>query len=402
MSKFKVFILLNAGVLFYCYEFFLRILTGAYREQIINHFDITTNIGFSFLISSYNITYLLMQIPAGIILDRYGSKKTLICATLICGIGNIIFIYGGFNTALLGRLLVGVGSSFAFIGVLKLTIENFNAKHFAIITSLVISLGTLTAAFSQNISLFISSLDVSWIHIFVYSGVMSIPLAILLYFCIPTIDNPTNIMPKFKDIFAVAKVLARNKLLWSNAIWAGLIYIPTIVLTSQYGVLYFSETYGLDSIQAGIMITSIFMGWVMFSPIITTLGNRINTNIIIYSTIFMATITILALNFGVFKGQVILVAFIFGSCSASQVLVWYFFNKSCPVHIAAVGIAFTNMIITAVTEIGQLGTGLAIDFGDIFSIKSNVSISICFIISLILGAIVFKYGVANKLRMKGN
>jgi hypothetical protein len=97
---------------------------------------------------------------------------------------------------------------------------------------------------------------------------------------------------------------------------------------------------------------------------------------------------------------VILVAFIFGSCSASQVLVWHFFNKSCPVHIAAVGIAFTNMIITAVTEIGQLGTGLAIDFGDMFNIKSNLSISICFIISLILGAIVFKYGVAAKLRIK--
>ena len=159
MQKFKLSLVLVVGISFYCYEFFLRILTGAYQEQIVEHFNLSTHIGFSFLVSSYNITYLLMQIPAGILLDRYGSKKVLISATILCGVGNIIFVSGGYELALFGRLLVGLGSSFAFIGVLKLTLENFESKYFPIITSLVISLGTLAAAFSQNISVIISHYD---------------------------------------------------------------------------------------------------------------------------------------------------------------------------------------------------------------------------------------------------
>ena len=109
MNKFKMSLILFVGIGFYCYEFFLRILTGAYQEQIVDYFHIQSHVGFSFLVSSYNITYLLMQIPAGILLDRYGSKKVLISATILCGIGNIIFIMGGFELAIVGRLLVGVG-----------------------------------------------------------------------------------------------------------------------------------------------------------------------------------------------------------------------------------------------------------------------------------------------------
>lgn len=150
MHKIRIFFILLIGISFYCYEFF----KNSYRsisEQIVEYFHIQSHIGFSFLVSSYNITYLLMQIPAGILLDRFGSKKVLIVATLICGIGNILFIVGGFELAIVGRLLVGIGSSFAFIGVLKLTLENFDSKHFALVTSIIISLGTLAAAFHKTL-----------------------------------------------------------------------------------------------------------------------------------------------------------------------------------------------------------------------------------------------------------
>ncbi|ORU24526.1 MFS transporter, partial [Francisella tularensis subsp. holarctica] len=274
MQKFKLSLILVVGISFYCYEFFLRILTGAYQEQIVEHFNISTHIGFSFLVSSYNITYLLMQIPAGILLDRYGSKKVLIGATILCGIGNIIFVSGEYELALFGRLLVGLGSSFAFIGVLKLTLENFESKYFPIITSLVISLGTLAAAFSQNISVIISHYDTSWINIFIYSGVIALPLAIFFKLIIPHEKYSSALMPKFSEILKRGKQLIKNSLIWKNAIWAGLLYTPTVILTSQYGVLYFKQSYGFDSIYSTTMITAIFIGWIIFSPIMTHLCNK--------------------------------------------------------------------------------------------------------------------------------
>ena len=290
MNKFKMSLVLFVGVGFYCYEFFLRILTGAYQEQIVSYFNIQSNVGFSFLVSSYNITYLLMQIPAGILLDRYGSKKVLIVATLICGIGNIIFIMGGFELAIIGRLLVGIGSSFAFIGVLKLTLENFSKKHFALVTSIVISFGTLTAAFSQNISVIVSSYEISWIDIFIYSGLFAIPLALVFQIILPKQINSMQIMPKLNEIFAISKDFLKNSKLWKNATWGGLIYIPTVVLTSQYGILYFKEAYGFDTIYSATMIKVLFIGWVIFSPINTMLCKKTSVNKIIGLSVLLSII----------------------------------------------------------------------------------------------------------------
>ncbi len=146
---------------------------------------------------------------------------------------------GSFELAIIGRLLVGIGSSFAFIGVLKLALENFPRKHFAFVTSIVISLGTLAAAFSQNISVIVSSYNISWIEIFIYSGLFAIPLVILFQIILPKQASSMQIMPKLNEIFTISKKLIKNSQLWKNATWGGLIYIPTVVITSQYGILYF-------------------------------------------------------------------------------------------------------------------------------------------------------------------
>jgi MFS family permease len=383
-------LILFVGIGFYCYEFFLRILTGAYQEQIVDYFHIQSHVGFSFLVSSYNITYLLMQIPAGIILDRYGSKKVLIVATLICGIGNLLFISGGFELAILGRLLVGVGSSFAFIGVLKLALENFPRKHFTIATSIVISLGTLAAAFSQNISVVVASYNISWIEIFIYSGLFAIPLAILFQIILPKQASSMQIMPKLNEIFTISKKLIKNSQLWKNATWGGLIYIPTVVLTSQYGVLYFKDIYGFNTLYSASLITALFMGWVIFSPINTILCKRISTNKIIRLSALISIAIILIFNAGIMSNSTMVLVFLFGAASASQVLVWHHFNEICPPSIAAIGIATTNMIIALVTELGQLGVGISMDVGKIFGINLNTCISLSFIVCLIFALIVHK------------
>ena len=402
MSKLKMSLILFTGISFYCYEFFLRILTGAYQEQIVSYFNLQSHISFSFLVSSYNITYLLMQIPAGILLDRYGSKKVLIVATLICGIGNIIFIAGSFELAIIGRLLVGIGSSFAFIGVLKLALENFSRKKFALVTSIVISLGTLAAAFSQNISVVISSYDISWISIFVYSGLFAIPLAVLFQLFLPKQISSVQLMPCFSEIYTISRNLLKNSRLWKNAIWAGLIYVPTVVLTSQYGILYFKDTYGFDTIYSATMITILFMGWVVFSPIKILLCEKFSESNIIGVSLFSAIITILIFNAGVMKNYAMLFVFLFGAFSASQVLVWHYFNKICPQSIAAVGIAVTNMVITLVIELGQIGVGLSLDAGNIIGARTSSCISLSFIIYFIFGLLVLKYLTKDKSKLSIN
>jgi MFS family permease len=371
-----------SALIFYCYEFYLRLLTGAYETNIVQHLHISSHLGFSFLISSYNWTYLLMQIPTGILLDKYGSRKIIILAVIACGAGNIIFLSTNYEVALIGRLLVGFGSSFAFVGVLKIAREYFPAHYFSFFASVVISIGTLAAAFSEQLSVWVSSFGIQWISIFYYSGCAAIPIAFFVYISIPkNLDRShTKIMPDWSMALKQAYSLIKSKKIWLIALWGGLLYIPTVILTAQYGVLYFKSIYQVDRLVATEYITYLLMGWVIFSPLISYLTVKFKGSLFfIYSLIFISALILIALTYfsGTIQEHLVLIVFLFGCFSAVQVLTWHAFNKSCPLEYTAIGVAVINMIITLVTEIGQLASGSMLDWkSGIHFFASNIGFSI--------------------------
>ncbi len=363
----QLFIIFVASLLFYCYEFFLRLLTGAYQPQITQHFAIHHNLSFSFLISSYNFTYLLMQIPAGILLDRYGSKRVLMVATLVCGIGNILFVVDGYYVALLARLLVGFGSAFAFIGVLKVSREYMPGRYFSLFAAIAISLGTLAAAFSQQLSILLLEYGLSWRFVFVASGLVALPIAIFFYVSFTLIQSKVEVQvfPKLPIITQQVRQLLALKYLWLNAAWAGLIYIPTIILTAQYGIKYFHSLYDLNSYQSLEMVTFILLGWVVCSPLYSFWVSRwgqMNKVIVIAGFLLMVSLSVMSYFPHSIAHWLSNVCFLVGMFSAVQVLVWHWFHRICPQNISAVGMAITNMIITGVTEVGQLFSGAMLDW----------------------------------------
>ncbi|MCF6765475.1 MFS transporter [Thiotrichales bacterium 19S3-7] len=392
--------ILIAGVLFYCYEFFLRILTGAYQEEITSYFHINSHLGFSFLISSYNFTYLLMQIPAGILLDKFGSRRCLAIATIICGLGSALFIFGGYYLALFSRLLVGLGSSFAFIGILKLSRECLPSRYFGLFASVVISLGTLAATLSQQISIFLSNYHILWQGVFVYAGLLSIPLACYFWLVIPKAKQGSHILPSIQVIKNATVILLKNKLLWLNALWAGCIYIPTVVITSQYGVYFFNEMFHQTQYQATGLISMLMLGWIIFSPIIVYFvakTNRLNQIVSIFISMLVVNTLMLAFVSEFVMEHLTLLIFTFGLFSSVQAIVWQCFDGICDNSITGIGIAVTNMIITAVTEIGQLLSGAMLDISSslrqsyhssLFPYNTQV-ILLLFIVFIVVGWYVF-------------
>ncbi|MDA7742045.1 MFS transporter [Francisellaceae bacterium] len=274
-SKLALSLIFISGLLFYCYEFYLRILPGAYADQIMTFFK-SGPFEYSFLVSSYNITYLAMQIPAGLLLDRFGNRRVLVAAVLLCGIGNAVFVFDSYNISIVGRLLVGLGSSFAFVGVLKLCREYLSARYFAFLASIVISVGTLAAAYAQQISTIVSS-SIDWREVFVWSGGASLIIAMVIWFALGKTQKrlaKQETLPDLKTSISQAAALLKNRGIWLTALVGGLLYVPTVVLTAQWGVYFFEHEYGLTQEVSARAITIILLGWVVFSPIVGFLADR--------------------------------------------------------------------------------------------------------------------------------
>jgi MFS family permease len=67
------------------------------------------------------VVYAAMQIPVGILLDRFGAKLLLGVGAAIMASGQIIVAFAPtLEYAVLGRMLVGMGDSFTFISMIRM------------------------------------------------------------------------------------------------------------------------------------------------------------------------------------------------------------------------------------------------------------------------------------------
>ena len=135
---------------FYCYEYLLRITPGLMIPELQLAFSVkgqyldATLIGH--LSAFYYYAYTPMQLPVGLFMDRYGPRWILTFAVICCAAGTMLFgITTEYWIAAFGRFLIGFGSAFAFVGVLKLASTWLPADRFAMVSGLATTLGMIGA-----------------------------------------------------------------------------------------------------------------------------------------------------------------------------------------------------------------------------------------------------------------
>ena len=86
----------------------LRSITATLTPVLTNEFDLTAgNLGL--LAGGYFLGFSLMQIPAGLLLDKYGPKKVVAYLLFIALISTISFAFAkSFNGLLISRFFIGI------------------------------------------------------------------------------------------------------------------------------------------------------------------------------------------------------------------------------------------------------------------------------------------------------
>ncbi len=125
------------AALFYLYEFTLQVSPGVMTHELMR--DLGLNAASLGLVSGfYYYAYTPMQIPAGLLHDRFGPRIVLTLAILACSLGALFFAASHtLMGAALGRILMGAGSAFSFTGVLVLIARWFPPMYFAVLAGMV-------------------------------------------------------------------------------------------------------------------------------------------------------------------------------------------------------------------------------------------------------------------------
>ncbi len=124
--------------------------------------------------------YALMQVPTGLLVDRFGARRMLLIATLTMGFAQLLLsVANRYPTALLARGLLGAGDAMTYISVLRLAAGWFPSRQYPIITSYT---GLLGAAGNLIATIPLTGLlhGAGWTPTFAVAGGISVAYAALL------------------------------------------------------------------------------------------------------------------------------------------------------------------------------------------------------------------------------
>ena len=251
-NQFIAWTMVAIAALFYSYEFILRVAPSTMFNELIAFYHITAT-DVSNVVIFYSLAYTPMQLLVGPLLDKYGVKKLLIFAVLCCVLGS--YLLSAINSiwaCRAGLFLMGFGSAFAFVGVLKLGAATVNRKYLGFASGITTSLGMLGAICGQSVTSYIN-LHFNW----QYTWWLYAVTGLIIFFIITVfIKEPVRIPNEVKtsnpqSFFKQLILLAQNKVVLLCGLIGGVLYMPVSVFGSLWGTPYLmSLSNNISTLQA--------------------------------------------------------------------------------------------------------------------------------------------------------
>jgi MFS family permease len=266
-------VLLGLGVAIgaYLLSFFHRVAPAAISGDLQSAFAIG-GAQLGTLAATYFYVYTVMQIPTGVLSDTLGPRRILFWGGLVAGVGAIVFgLAPSFELAFVGRTLVGLGVSVAFIAMLKLISLGFDERRFASITGLCMLIGNLGSILA-GAPLAWATQVAGWRPVFVVVGVLSLLMAFAARAWV--LDTPAGKVDRTAWLTGLLTVM-KNRATWpgffANAGLAGAFF----AFAGLWAVPYLTQMHGLSRSEASSHVSIYFIGFAIGSMLWGNVSDRI-------------------------------------------------------------------------------------------------------------------------------
>jgi MFS family permease len=131
------------GALLYLIGFYQRVAPAVITDQLMTEFMIG-GAALGNMSAFYFYSYVAMQIPTGMIADRWGPRRLLTVGAGVAALGTALFaIAPNIFWANMGRLLIGASVAVAFVSMLKLASHWFAPKQYALASGMALLMGVV-------------------------------------------------------------------------------------------------------------------------------------------------------------------------------------------------------------------------------------------------------------------
>lgn len=342
----RAWIVIGCAWSFYLYEYIIRVSPSVMVNDLMLAFKVNaTDLGV--IVSCYYLSYVALQIPCGVIVDKLGPRKVISFSSLLCVIG--CFLFANSNSEFLAkfaRFVMGAGSACAYLSTMKLAVEWMPKEKFAFVSGLTMLMGTLGGIFGA--SPFAILVDkFGWRSSITIAGIVGIFVMILCFFVIR--DHPKKVVhhetfENSEGFLHGLKTILKTRQNWIIGAYGCMMYLPLSVVAELWCVPFIMEVYDTTVEKAAIGSICVFVGMGSGSVIGAWISDYLKsyTKVMLFSAV--GTIILFALVF--YLPMPIWCIFIFlflgGLVSGGQIL---YFAAAKEIHshkISGTVVGFTN------------------------------------------------------------
>ena len=362
------------GAVFYLMGFFHRVAPAVITGELMRDFQISAA-SLGNLSAFYFYSYVAMQIPTGILADRWGPRRLLTLGTLVASVGAVMFALApDIAWAAIGRLLIGGSVAVAFVGLLKVAANWFQPRRFALVSGLALFFGIIGAVFAGTPLRFLVDLY-GWRNVVLLSAAVTLVVGAGTWIFVRDYPHEKG----YRDLASAgSRALAEGQTGVLEGIFQVLTYRNTLLLfiipggvvgcvltfSGLWGVPYLTALHGLSTATAATLTSALLVAWAVGGPFFGWLSDRLGNRKKLYLTgcgtaavgwavILLATDISLTI--------LIPVLLVTGFSSGCMIISFAFAKESMPSHLSGTVSGVVNMGVMSGPMLLQPAVGLVLD-----------------------------------------
>jgi MFS family permease len=348
------------GSLFFFYAWILRVSPSVMVEELMRDFAVGGAVVGN-LSALYFYGYAGMQIPVGLLLDRFGPRRLMTVASGLVAVACLLFAWSqGLVGASVARFLIGAGCAFSLVGAMAVAGQWFPRERFALLGGLAMMFGMAGGVFGQApLRVAVDATD--WRTTMASVAVIGFVLMLAAWVFVRDRRRGSG---SVGAVFEGFRRVAANRETWLSAV-AGLGSTgPLLAFAGLWGVPYLQAVHEIDRVTAGTVTSVTFIGWGVGAPLIGWLSDRIGKR----RSPLIAGLTLSALSLvailylpGIPLWGVGVLCFGIGFGGSAQIVCYALVREHNPPQFSGTAIGMVNALVTGAGALFQPMIGWLLD-----------------------------------------
>lgn len=238
------------------------------------------------LSSAYFYAYTVMQLPCGVLTDRWGPRRTVCAFTALSALGAFVTaLAGSFEMVVAGRVMIGLGVAMVYVPTLKVLSSWFHRDEFSTLTGILLMVGNVGGLAAAG-PLAAMSDYAGWRQVFLALAVLTAVLTWLMWLLVR--DRPQDVgLPGAEEdlddeegerlplIDSLRRVFGSGIRFWPFAVIFFFMYGSLMVYQGLMGGPFFRDVLGWDKAEYGFSLTFVGLGMIAGCPVSGFISDRV-------------------------------------------------------------------------------------------------------------------------------